>query len=186
MNRSKPLLSLAGLVAATVLGSGAASAAPPERDTIVEPFSNTLVDYCGVHGLTALNVGTFSSRLKIRTTSSGVAYYMEHINVQQTVTGVASGRSVTIKTAYLAKDLKVTVNGGLTTVVSLLTGPSTVYGPNGKAIARDPGQFRFRVVISDSGTPNNPDDDVEVSFEVLKESTGRTDDYCAAIVPVIG
>ena len=46
--------------------------------------------------------------------------------------------------------------------------------------------MRFRIVFSDNGTPNNPDDDFDVSFDVVKGSTGRTDDYCAAIVPVIG
>ncbi len=180
------LVSVAAFGAVAGLGSGPATAAPPSRETIVEQFSNTIRDYCDVKGLTAVDAGTFRSRLQLRTTRSGAEYFLEHINVQETVTGVASRRSVTIKTAYLAKDLKVTVDGGLTTVVTLLTGPSTAYGPDGRAIARDPGQFRFRVVISDNGTPNNPDDDYEVSFTVLKSSTGRTDDYCAAIVRVIG
>lgn len=57
------------------------------------------------------------------------------------------------------------------------------HGPNGKAIARDPGQVRFRFVIDDNGTPSNPDDDFEVSSELIKGSTGRSDDYCDAIVP---
>ena len=46
-----------------------------------------------------------------------------------------------------------------------------------------PGQVRFRFVIDDNGTPSNPDDDFEVSSELIKLSTGRSDDYCDAIVP---
>ena len=40
-------------------------------------------------------------------------------------------------------------------------------------------------MIDDNGTPNDPNDDFEVSSEQIKGSTGRSDDYCAAIVPVI-
>ena len=41
-------------------------------------------------------------------------------------------------------------------------------------------------MISDPGTPSNPDDDVGLSFEQVKGSTGRSDDYCAAILDVLG
>jgi hypothetical protein len=185
-SRLLPLVALAGL-AAPVVGVSPASAAPPVFDEETVSFVNHIDDYCGVSGLSVVAAGTFHDSLKIRTTRSGVEYFLEHISVDQVVTGVATGVSVRIKTAYLSKDLKITDNGdGTTTIISLLTGPSSVYGPDGKAIARDPGQSRFKTVISDAGTPNDPTDDFEVSFERIKGSTGRTDDYCAAIVPVIG
>ena len=41
-------------------------------------------------------------------------------------------------------------------------------------------------MIDTNGTPNDPNDDFEVSSELIKGSTGRTDDYCAAIVAAIG
>lgn len=177
------LATLAGLVTSLALTAPAA-AAPPQRFDETEHFANVLTDYCGVSGLTATDNGTFHTSGKIRTTRTGVQYFLEHITVDDTVTG-PTGTQVRIHTAYVAKDLKITVSGGLTTIISLLTGPSTAYGPDGKAIARDPGQARFRIVISDNGTPTDPTDDYEVSFDVVKGSTGRTDDYCAAIVPVI-
>lgn len=72
------------------------------------------------------------------------------------------------------------------TIQFLQTGPSTLYGPDGKAIARNPGQVRFEVVVDHGGTPTDPSDDVELSFEQIKGSTGRSDDYCAAVVDAIG
>ena len=68
----------------------------------------------------------------------------------------------------------------------LATGNFTVFGENGKAIARNPGQVRFQVVIDHNGTADDPDDDVELGFEQIKESTGRSDDFCTAVVAAIG
>src|SRR3954447_18974657 len=186
MFRSRLLLlsALLGL-AAPAFALSPASAAPPTVEKITEQFSNPIDDYCDA-GLSVVDAGTFHSRLRILTKKSGLAYFLEHITIDETVTGVASGTSVRIHTAFIQKDLKVTDNGdGTLTIVSLATGPSTAYGPDGKAIARDPGQSRFRLVVSVSGTPDDPEDDVELSFDRIKGSTGRSDDYCAAIVPVI-
>jgi hypothetical protein len=170
------LATLAGCLTSLCLVAPA-SAAPPTRFVVDDPFRNVITDYCGVKGLTAVDAGTFHSDGKIRTTRAGVEFFLEHIRVDETVTG-PTGRSVRIHTAFVQKDLKITDNGdGTITIISLLTGPSSVYGPDGKAIARDPGQVRFQIVLRDG---------VEVSFDVVKGSTGRSDDYCAAIVPVIG
>ena len=85
----------------------------------------------------------------------------------------------------LTEELRISQAGNLLTIVVLATGNSTVYGPDGKAIARNPGQVRFRVVIDDQGTPTDLDDDVERFSELIKGSTGRSDDFCAAVVPAI-
>jgi hypothetical protein len=50
---------------------------------------------------------------------------------------------------------------------------------------RNPGQVRFEVVVDHGGTPSDPADDTEISFEVVKESTGRTDDFCEVTVPAL-
>lgn len=63
------------------------------------------------------------------------------------------------------------------TIDTLATGNATLYGPDGKAIARNPGQVRFHIVY-------DVVNDVEVSFEQTKGSTGRTDDFCAVEVPL--
>jgi hypothetical protein len=176
---------LAGCVTTFCLAAPA-TAAPPTRFVEDEPFNDTITDFCGVTGLTVVDAGVFHSDGMIRRTRAGLDAFLEHITVDETITG-PTGRSVRIHTAIVQKDLKIRDNGdGTITVVQLLTGPSSVYGPDGKAIARDPGQVRFRIVISDNGTPDNPDDDFDVAFDLIKGSTGRSDDYCAAIVGVIG
>jgi hypothetical protein len=60
-----------------------------------------------------------------------------------------------------------------------------VYGKNGEAFARNPGQIRIELLVDHGGTPNDPSDDVVLSEELVKESTGRTDDFCAAVVPAL-
>ena len=66
------------------------------------------------------------------------------------------------------------------------TGNAVVYGEGGKAIARNPGQVRFEILIDHAGTPTDPTDDEFLAFlGEVKESTGRTDDFCAAVVPVL-
>ena len=175
------------VLAAPVLAIAPASASPPHFETITEPLSNHFEDFCGVEGFSVDQTGLFQSRLKIRTSNSGLDYFMEHITIDEKLTGEASGDFVTIHTAFIAKDLKIVDNGdGTLTITQLLTGPSTLYGENGKALARDPGQVRFRLVIDTNGTPGDPEDDIELSFELIKGSTGRSDDYCPVIIDQIG
>ena len=186
MPRTQALVTAATLgLAASLLTAAPAAAGKPYVETIHEEFSNHFTDFCDADGLVVDQVGTFDSRLKI-TTRSGLAYFAEHITVEEYLTGAESGVTIRTHTAYLAKDLKVRDNhDGTLTITQLLTGPSTMYGPDGKAIARDPGQVRFRLVIDDGGTPDDPSDDSEISFAVVKASTGRSDDYCAAAVAAL-
>lgn len=66
-----------------------------------------------------------------------------------------------------------------------MTGNDVLYGADGKAIARDPGQVRIELVIDHGDTPNDPSDDQLISRELVKGSTGRTDDSCAAAVEAL-
>jgi hypothetical protein len=178
------LAALTGLAAPLALAAPA-SATRPHFETIHEEFSGPITNFCGVRGLTVHNEGTFDSRLKIHS-RHGTAYFLEHISVVNVFTGADPNSSVTDRTAFIQKDLKISDNGdGTITIITLLTGPSTAYGPNGKAIARDPGQVRFRIVIDLNGTPDFFDDDFEVSSTQIKGSTGRSDDYCEAMVPYL-
>ena len=61
----------------------------------------------------------------------------------------------------------------------------TLYGENGKAIARNPGQIRLELLVDHGSTPNDPSDDVVLSEELVKGSTGRSDDFCEAAVPAL-
>jgi hypothetical protein len=61
-----------------------------------------------------------------------------------------------------------------------------LYGEDGKAIARNPGQARVEILVDHVGTPADPSDDEFLEFlGVVKESTGRTDDFCEAAVPAL-
>ena len=83
--------------------------------------------------------------------------------------------------------MRVTENGdGTLTILVLATGNAVLYGPDGKAIARNPGQTRFEILLDDGGTPNDPSDDEFLGrLGVAKESTGRSDDFCEAAVPAL-
>jgi hypothetical protein len=62
---------------------------------------------------------------------------------------VATGEHVTRVERVLDEDLRVTDNGdGTLTVLVLATGNSTVYDESGKAIARNPGQVRYALLIA--------------------------------------
>ncbi|MGH9289999.1 MAG: hypothetical protein ACRD0V_17180 [Acidimicrobiales bacterium] len=102
-------------------------------------------------------------------------------------TNQANDNAVTEKVTTLFKDLRVTDNGdGTLTILVLATGNTVVSGPDGKAIARNPGQVRFEVLIDNGGTPSDPSDDEFLEFlRDVKDSTGRTDDFCEAVVPVL-
>ena len=104
----------------------------------------------------------------------------------ETVTNLANGKSVTSSAKFIDKDLRVTDNGdGTLTLLILTTGNAVLYGPDGKVIARNPGQERVEILVSDGGTPTDPSDDEFLEFlGVVKESTGRSDDFCAAAVPL--
>ena len=58
------------------------------------------------------------------------------------------------------------------------TGNFVAYGPDGKAIARNPGQTRLELLFDVDGTFLGV-------VRVIKESTGRTEDFCEAAVPVL-
>lgn len=183
------IMALGTLLASSTALAGPAAAAPPVTGDFGDDFSVLLEDFCGVAGLDLRNEGTFSGRFLVKNQgTTRTAYVLQHTQLQATLTNVATGASVTRRDRTVEKDLRVTDNGdGTVTVLVLVTGVSTVYGTDGKAIARNPGQVRFEVLIDDNDTPSNPDDDEFIAdLGVVKGSTGRSDDYCAAIVGEIG
>jgi hypothetical protein len=188
MNRySTLILGLAGL-ASTLVPAAPVAAAPVERGEFHDVFTGVIDDFCDVAGLTvtfeAVVDGTFSVKSH---GPDGLLFYAEHGSFLLTTRNPANDLAVLEKTHFVEKDLHVTDNGdGTLTILFLVTGGSTLYGPDGKAIARNPGQVRFEVVVDHGGTPTDPSDDMELSFAQVKGSTGRTDDYCTAIIDTIG
>jgi hypothetical protein len=189
MHRSRAVILavLLGFALPTLLSVASASAKPVERGEFHDVFTEVIDDFCDVPGFTVASEFVIDGTFSVKSHGpDGLLFYKEHASSSQTFTNVANGLSVVDKTHVVDKDLHVTDNGdGTLTIVILITGPSSLYGPDGKAIARNPGQVRFEVVVDHGGTPTDPSDDVELSFTQIKGSTGRSDDYCAAIIDTI-
>ena len=61
------------------------------------------------------------------------------------LTNLANGTTLTSTARVIEKDLRITDSGnGTVTVLIQATGNATLYGANGKAIARNPGQVSTR------------------------------------------
>ena len=183
-----------GLIVTGVVGAialmlaGNASATILEKGTFHDEFSERVRDFC-VDGLTARLDTTVDGRFLLRSQGAEqLAYYQEHVKVRQVITNVATREFVTEVDTVLSKDHRVTNNGdGTLTITVLATGNGTLYASNGTAIARNPGQVRFQILLDHGGTPRNPFDDEFLEFlGTVKGSTGRSDDFCAAVIDAIG
>jgi hypothetical protein len=179
----------AALAAAASLSvAGLAQARPLEKATFHQEFTDVAAGYCGVAGLTVRSDFVVDGRLLVKAGGQvGLPYYMENLRVSRTDTNLANGKFVISRSTVTEKDLKVTDNGdGTLTILVLATGNDVLYGSDGKAIARNPGQVRYGLLVNHNGTPSDPSDDETVSFlGVVKGSTGRSDDFCAAAVAAL-
>jgi hypothetical protein len=171
-----------------VLPAAASAGSKVSREAFRDDRTFVLEDYCDVPGLDVRVDSTIKARVQIvRRGRDQLAYFLQHGTTTETLTNLANGKSVRSFARVIEKDLRVTDNGdGTLTVLVLATGNATVYGADGKAIARNPGQTRFELLIDHGGTPTDPsDDEIINSLGVVKPSTGRTDDFCAATVPAL-
>ena len=65
-------------------------------------------------------------------------------------------------------------------------GNSVLYGENHKAIARNPGQIRFEILVHHGGMlADLTDDEFLADLGEVKGSTGRSDDFCEAALPAL-
>jgi hypothetical protein len=181
---------VAGISAVLVAGvSSVAAARPLETGEFTDEFHQVFEDFCDVANLTVqidtVVEGRFSA--KIHGSEPGpeeLVYFTEHLEVSRTFT--AGDNVVTGEDNVLNHDLTVTDNGdGTLTIIILSTGNATLYGANGKAIGRNPGQVRTELVVDHNGTPGDPRDDEFISETLIKGSTGRSDDFCEVVVPAL-
>ena len=150
-----------------------------DEGTIVEK------NHCGVAGLTVSEEFVADGKFQVvRRGRERLAYSLDRLKETIVITNLANRKVVTAVLTVGAKDLKVTNNGdGTLTIVVQAMGNVVVYGPDGKAIARDAGLSRFEVLIDHGGTPRDPSDDEFIDERRIKGPTGRNDDICAAVVP---
>jgi hypothetical protein len=115
-----------------------------------------------------------------------LVYFLQHGTETDVLTNLENDKSVSSFARVIEKDLRVTDNGdGTLTVLILATGNAVLYDEDGKAIARNPGQIRLELLIDHGGTPNDPSDDEVLSEELVRGSTGRSDDFCEAAVAAL-
>jgi hypothetical protein len=188
MTRSRKYVAmLACCVAVSAALVGNASAGQTFQERYYDEGTHVHENFCGVAGLTVSDEFVIDGKVRaVPHGPDGFDYYLDKRKETSLVTNLANGKTVTFVITVVQKDLKVTDNGdGTLTIVWLGTGNVVVYGADGKAIARNPGQSRFEVLIDHGGTPNDPGDDEFISERRVKGSTGRTDDICAAAVPAL-
>ena len=178
----------AALTAVASMPLAKAASAQPIREEGVFEETFIIDDFCDLPGLTVQLDSTTEARfMLIPHGPDGLGYGLEHLEITDVFTNLDNGNAVTGKQMLLSKDLRVTDNGdGTLTILGMNAANVVVYGPDGKAIARTPGQIRFEVLIDNGGTPADPSDDEELDFlGIIKGPTGRTDDFCEAVVPVL-
>jgi hypothetical protein len=171
---------------AAVMLAAAASAGPPFRETIHDEFSFVDPNFCDA-GMTVEVAVVLDIRVHANPHGRDrLVYFLQHATETDVLTNLANGRSLRSVAKVIEKDQRVTDNGdGTLTVLIKATGNAVLYGENGKAIARNPGQIQIELLIDHGGTPNDPSDDVVLSEELVKGSTGRSDDVCEAAVPAL-
>jgi hypothetical protein len=175
-------------IAAITLATAASAGGQLFRELIDEEESAVEVDFCGTEGLTVeFATHRVGMAHAVPHGRDGLVYFGFNLKVTDVVTNLANGNSVTSSATVRDKDQRVTDNGdGTLTILVLTTGNEVLYGEDGKVIARNPGQVRFEFLIDHGGTPTDPSDDEFLEFlGVVKESTGRNDDFCEAAVPIL-
>lgn len=168
--------------------AGGASAKPIEHTEFHDESTDTIDNFCEVPGLTVQVDTVEDGRFLFNPHGpDGLAYAHANLSFTNVFTNVANDNTVTEVGKVVDKDLRVTDNGdGTLTILRLITGPVAVYGPDGKALARNPGQVRLEFLVDHGGTPTDPSDDEFIEdLGLVKGSTGRNDDFCAAVVPVL-
>jgi Ca2+-binding RTX toxin-like protein len=188
--RASGRLRLAAILAisatAAVMLAATAAAGVAFHDRFHDEGSFVISDFCGVTGM---NVElAFDADVSIQAVphgADGLIHFIEHVKETDVFTNLANGNSVTSVLKDVGKDLRVTDNGdGTLTILVIGTGNDVLYDEDGNVLARNPGQTRFEILVDNGGTPTDPSDDEFLEFlGVVKDSTGRNDDFCEAAIP---
>ena len=158
---------------AAVMLAAAASGGQVFRETIHVQGTDTLIDFCEEQGMDVGLEFVMDIGVHVVPHGDGFEYFLQHGTRTEVLT--FEGTSLTSTAKVIEKDMRVTDNGdGTVTVLILATGNSVLYGEDGKAIARNPGQVRLEIDFDESGS--------ELDRRVVRESTGRSDDFCDAAV----
>jgi hypothetical protein len=179
----------AGLVAAGVLGVPAAAGAKPlERDHFHEEVHET-IDDCG---LTLQFDRVLDGHFLFNPHGpDGLAYGGEQLRGTDTFTNLANGHTMVVTFSFATRDLRVTDNGdGTLTILGQGAGNFVASGSHSPIVLRSTGIQRVEFRVDHAGTPTDPSDDEEIegSFRVVKEQTGRNDfgQFCEDFLLITG
>ena len=144
-----------GATAAVMLAT-AASAGQVFRETFHEEDTEVVADFCDVMGLTVDIAFVIDGSVHVVPHGRDrLDYFLQHGTRTEVLT--ANGKTLTSVTNVFEKDKRVTVNDdGTLTILILATGNAVLYGEDGKAIARNPGQIRFEILVDYNGTLTDP------------------------------
>jgi hypothetical protein len=187
MKYSRRLGRIAAVFTATVVAVALAApvaAAPLDRGAY--HFEDTFIDgdFCGA-GLAVQIEIVVDGRFMFNKRGTTAAFNSQE-HRRETFTNLGNGNWIYDDYRVLANDLHVTDNGdGTITVLTMATGPFTLYDSSGKPIARNSGQIRDELLLDYNGTLLDPSDDILLGAERVKESTGTNDDFCAAAVAAL-
>ena len=181
------LLLAAALLATLVLAVPAlADPGRVVKETFHEEFFNEIEAFCETDMVVESHFVVDGTTTIMPRGRDGLIYFANRLSITETFTNVDNDKFIVSTVNLIDKDLRVTDNGdGTLTILILSTGNAVVYNSDGEAIGRNPGQVRFELLVDHGGTPSDPTDDTEISFELVKESTGRTDDFCEVAVPAL-
>lgn len=172
MRHHRTLLTAATLAAISLVPLGVTGAtAAGFHFADQQTFEDPALDVCGV---TVHWTNSVTVRITVAQHGrTGLEYWV--VTGRRDDTFTHDGVTLTATSIGTEKDMTVIDHGdGTLTLVELATGNATLYGPDGRAIARDPGQIRYMLEIDADGNPTFGD--------VVKDSTGRSDDFCGAFV----
>jgi hypothetical protein len=168
-----------------IVASAPAAAQPLEKGR----FHDVFTEFFDCDGTpTRLDGDVFGNFNAVRH-GSGLVFFRESVRGTLVYTNLNNGGTYTEIFTGNNRDAQVTDNGdGTLTIVVHATGSTRFYDTDGNFVLADPGQTRFQFMVDDGGTPGDPSDDEEIegSFQVVRESTGRNDtqgrDFCADLV----
>jgi hypothetical protein len=184
------LLRAAVAACGLALVGGMVASAPAAAQPVDQGhFHDVFTDFFDCDGTpTQIDGDVFGSFNAVRHGSELVSY-RESVSGTQVFTNLNTGGTFTEIFAVNSRDAQVTDNGdGTLTIVGQAAGADRYYDTDGNFVLNDPGQIRFQFMVDDGGTPGDPFDDEEIegSFQIVRESTGRNDtqgrDFCADLV----
>ena len=179
---------LACCVAASAVLVGNASAGQISRSASTTRELSYIENYCGVAGLTVSDEFVVDGKVgAVPHGPDGFAYFLENFKETEVLTNVANGKTVTLVNdahregpegdRQRRRDADDPSGSGRATPCST---EQTARRLRGTPVRAD-----SRLLVDHGGTPTDPDDDELIDLEVVKGSTGRSDDVCAAAVEAL-